>query len=220
MIDPGTLTRELLSNYRLIDLSEDVRPGLLGRDGQYRWGNQVRRMELREFVALGTHRMHFVETETHVGTHVELPVHIYDDGKSSAEMPLEAFWGEAIVLKFGDLRARDGQPPLITPDHLADVRPRDIVLMYHPRGGADTPALSPEAVRLLAELPIKMIGEQNVAMGQDLHEELLRRDIPIIERLAHLDEVRKPRVFFVCLPLRIHHLDSSWIRAVAFEPKG
>ena len=196
MIDPASLARELLSNCRMIDLSEEIRPGLLRASGHYQWGDQVRRLELREFIALGSHRMHFVEAETHVGTHVELPYHIYQDGRSSAEMPLECFLGEAIVLKFAGLEAPGGGRATITPEHLGAVRPGDIVLM-HCRAGEPAPGLSSQAVRLLADLPIKMIGEQNVAMGQELHEELLRRDIPIIERLAHLEDVRKQRVFFV-----------------------
>jgi len=219
MIDPSALMRELTDHYRMIDLSEEVRPGVLKTDGQYQWGNQVRRFELRQFVAFGSHSMHFIEAESHVGTHVELPVHIFPGRKCSAQMPLESFWGEAIVLKFDVPPAGGDGPASILPEHLTAVRPGDIVLMYSPRGGPGAPAISPEAAEGLAGLPIRMLGEQNVGVGQETHEALLGRDIPIIERLQHLEDVRRDRVFFLGLPLRVRDLESSWIRAVAFEPK-
>jgi kynurenine formamidase len=208
---------------RLIDLSAEVRPGVLKVSGEYLWGTEVRRCELRQFVTATDHTlMYWWDTETHLGTHVEMPAHLFEGGKACAEMPLETFLGEAIVLRFG-------HGHLIGPADLTAVQANDIVLLWSPPGGA-SPVISMEAAKWLAESPIKMLGVQNVSpddprayvpgsqVPAETHEQLLRRDIPIIEGLANLESIPRERVFFIGLPLRVAHMDSSWIRAVAICP--
>jgi arylformamidase len=222
MIALETLASELFKNYRIIDLSVEIHPGVEKVDGHYHWGNQLRKFEIRQFIAPGPHFMYWVETETHVGTHVELPAHIIEGAKSATEIPLETFIGQCIVLKFDSLKPEEGERQLITPAHLKNVKAGDIVLMWSPYN-RNVPLISTEAAEMLAEMPIKMLGIQGVAAGHDTHEALLGKEdapIPIIEELDHLDEVKKERVFFIGLPLRVAELDSSWIRAVAFEPLG
>ncbi len=220
MLTPEAIAKELFGNYRIIDLSAEVLPGVQKVNGNYNWGNQIRKFEIRQFIAPGPHFMYWVDTETHVGTHVELPAHIIEGAKSATEMKLEVFFGEAIVLKFDFLKPETGKRMLITPEHLGNVKAGDIVLMWYPPGRG-MPVISTDAAKMMAEKPIKMLGVQNVAAGNDTHEALLgKKDapIPIIEELAHLDEVKKERVFFIGLPLRVAELDSSWIRAIALEP--
>ena len=67
-----------------------------------------------------------------------------------------------------------------------------------------------------------MIGVQNTGAPNDLHEAFLGHEppIPIIEELRNLEQVTKERVFLTGLPLRVAEMDSSWIRAVAFDPVG
>jgi len=209
---PTSELTDLFMNYKIIDLSVEVHPGVQKIDGNYHWGNQIRKFEIRQFIAPGPHFMYWVDTETHVGTHVELPAHIIEGSKSPTEMPLEIFMGKAIVLRFDS--------PLITPSDLDKVEAGDIVLIWSPNGGR-IPLISAESAKLLAEKPIKMLGVQNVAAGNDTHEALLGKKnapIPIIEELAHLEEIKAERVFFIGLPLRVAELDSSWIRAIALEP--
>lgn len=68
---------DLQKGYRMVDLSEEVIPDLLELNGDYTWGTQVRRFMLREFIAkIDDLPMHFVEAETYIGTHVELPSHL------------------------------------------------------------------------------------------------------------------------------------------------
>jgi len=99
-----------LKDYRIIDLSEEIVPGILKVNGEYLHGNQIRRFEIRQFIyAPDKALMHWVETETHIGTHVELPAHLTDGAKSASEMPLESFMGEAIVLKFDFLKPVEGK---------------------------------------------------------------------------------------------------------------
>jgi arylformamidase len=213
-----------LSKYRLIDLSAEITPGVLKVNGEYVHGKETRRFEIRQFIyAPDKALMHWVETETHIGTHVELPAHLIQGAKASSEMPIEAFLGEAIVFDFTPLKPKNGKGQPITASHLAKAKPGDIVLMWSSHQGMEQPYISPEAAKHLAEKRVKMVGIQNIrveAPGGSMatHNNLLKNEIPLIEGLVNLDKIRKERVFYIGLPLKVAHLDSSWIRAVALEP--
>lgn len=211
-----------LRGYRIIDLSSEIRPNVLKVSGEFIRGNQIRRFNIQQFINAedGTY-MHFIEAESHIGTHIEGPSHLRDDLKPLIELPLERFMGEAIVLKFE-------ANTQIRPEHLERVKEGDIVLMWSPGG---TTYIMPEAAKFLVEKRIKMLGVQGVSPDEPgsyqpssgirppTHMALLENDIPIIEGLVNLDAIRSERVFFIGLPLKIAYLDSSWIRAIALEPK-
>ena len=43
--------------------------------------------------------------------------------------------------------------------------------------------------------------------------------IPIIEEIKHLEDLTHDRIFFFGVPIRVHNIEASWIRAFAFEPR-
>jgi arylformamidase len=208
-----------LSQYHIVDLTAEIVPGI--RKGeQYMHGSVRRRFEVNRFIyaADGTF-MNWVETETHVGTHVECPSHYLENGKDVASLPLETFMGEAIVVNLRPKRAQS-----ITPSDFeaVGVREGDIVLMWSGWGGGDRPFMGVEAAKWLLKARVKMIGVDD-SIGVEApgsmatHDLLLRNDIPIIEGLSNLDGLRDERFFFMALPLRVRGLDSSWVRAIALE---
>jgi len=226
---------DLQKGYRIIDLSEKVIPDLLEINGDYTWGTNVRKFELNQFMAKHDQMiMHFVNTETHVGTHVEVPLHLKKEGKSSADMTLQSFFGEAVVLNFDHLTPQNGKGQPVLPAHLEDkVKPQDILLVWSSYKGEERPYIAPKTARWLVQRPIKMLG---VTVGMSVylehprsedpgfedawvtHKSLLEAEIPIIENMDHLEDVKKERVYLFAFPLRVTGLESSWIRAVAFEP--
>lgn len=211
-----------LKRYRIVDLSVELHPGVQNVDHQYVHRRELRRLEVRQFVyAPDKTFMFWVDTETHIGTHVEGPSHCLEGGKDVASLPLESFMGEAILLKFADKGPREGKKQPITPKDLKGVREGDIVLMWSPYGPGEAPYISPEAAEWLMKRRIRMIGIQGIGLeapgSMASHEAFLRNDIPIIEGLANLDQLRRERFFYIGLPLRIANLDSSWVRAIALE---
>jgi len=211
----AAIVSQLSEQFRTVDLSAELFPGVLKVNGQYHWRKMVRKFELKQFIAPGPHFMNFVEAETHVGTHVEVPAHVIDNGKSCSDLPLSVFWGSGIVFRFLDRTEKNCR---LTPNDLPGVERGDIVLI----GGAPDrpyPEVGQETAKWLLEKGIKMIGIDDWAAVDDpAHHVLLPNDIPIIEQLAHLDQLRHQRFLFFGLPLRVHEMDSSWIRAVALEP--
>ena len=201
-----------LERYELIDLSPLLRPG-----------REERRLEIRRFIfELDNTIMHEVDTMTHIGTHIEAPLHYKDGLKDITAFPLEQFIGDAILLRFDFLKP--GSP--IKPEDVRraaepdEVRKGDIVLLHSPYTGDDRPYIHRETARMFYETGIKMLGIGNTVQLEEpggamfTHDYLLGNDILIIEGLVNMDALPK-RFIFIGFPLKIEGLDSSWIRAVA-----
>lgn len=217
-----------LKKYRIIDLSPKLRPGILKVSGEYLHGSGEppygnRRLELRQWIfKKDKHFMHWIETETHIGSHVEAPCHLnisgWEGGKSVSEFPVEKWMGEAAVLNFTRKRSINGKGQPITADDLKDIREGDILLMWSPYPPEEAPYISGEATEHLIRRRIKQLGLTGIGFGES-HNSLLQNDIPLIEGLVNLDKIRKERVFYIGLPLKWYGLDACAIRAIALEEK-
>ena len=82
-----------LSKYRIVDLSHELVPGERKIDGEYGPGTPWfgRPIELQEFTFL-TARIHFLQAQTHLGTHCEAP-YKYHDGPDIAGTELSFYLG-------------------------------------------------------------------------------------------------------------------------------
>lgn len=200
-------------NLRVIDLSVRLAPS-----------TEPKRLEIRPYISQRTGTtMHEIDTMSHIGTHVEAPIHYVKGGKDVAQLAPALFLGEGMVLHF----SFDQPHGPITTEEMEKaagsvLRPGDIVFMTssHPHEGK--PYLSAEGARWLVGKGVKMIGfDDSISVeppGQmTTHELMLGNDIPIVENLTRLEQVREKRVFLIALPLFIEGLDSSPLRAVALE---
>ena len=77
-----------LSKYRLVDLSFEVVPGAI----EDRPFDATRGRLIDDCFKFDVSRTH-----THVGTHVELPAHYFEDGADVTAFGLEAFMGRGVV---------------------------------------------------------------------------------------------------------------------------
>ena len=211
-----------LSRYRLIDLSHELVPGERKQDGSYLHGEPFygRSVEVQEFHAYNA-RMHFIQSQTHNGTHVEAPYKYDESGDDIADMPLESYIGEAIVC---DLDYRAGEEVTVNDLMGFGVKSNDIVLLRSSLK-ENQPYLGFEAVDWLINTKIKAFGSENVHHSPPgtefgLHDSdgrLLLAGIPYLDALAGLQQITKPRVFFIGLPVKIKRVTASWIRAVVLE---
>jgi arylformamidase len=207
-----------LGSFEVIDLTLRLTPGA-----------EERRLEIRPGVIEHDQTYYFdLDTMSHIGTHVEAPMHFYGVGEASGtdDLPLEAFIGTALLLDLSGLADGAG----ITADALRnaggeDLEPGQIAVLTARRGTEAAPALTAGAAGFLAESGIKMLAlDDSVALGRDteeiraVHDVLMSRDVPFLERLTNLDAV--PRHFtLVALPWRVAGLDSSPVRAVGLVPR-
>jgi arylformamidase len=223
-----------LSKYNVIDLSEKVQTALLKRNGDYIHGYSEagRIVYLEEFYLSGWPgvRMHFIEGETHSGTHIEAPYKVFKDGRDVTQMPLESFMGEAVVVDCSAKKAGEG----ITGKELeaAGVKEGDGVLVRGPPTAlSPLPYMTEEATSWLIGKKIKILAFQNSTeyhpdqlSGKAPNDrgnaiELFKNGVVIIDGIVNLEKIKKKRVFLIALPLNFTHLETSWGRVVALEEK-
>ena len=214
-----------LSKYRIIDLTYELFPSEQKADGRQRHGkpfNRERPIELQEFFhSEDGSRMHFIQSQTHNGTHVEAAYKYSETAPNIADTPLETYMGEAVACNFTH---KPGAA--ITPDDFRDagVRTGDIALAWG--SPDDKPHLTVETVDWLIETRIKALGMENITghppgdpddVSTNYDAKILLAGIGLIDAPTGLDQIKKPRVFFIGLPVRMYRITASWTRAIALE---
>jgi arylformamidase len=167
---------------------------------------------------------------SHVGTHVEAPLHFLSDGGDTASLKIEQLMGPAINLDFRHKAVNEA----ITLDDLkaaGSVEVGDRVMLmtgrhtqYRTPQSHDRPYLTEEACRWLVEdRKINCLGtdssgfEVRGVSHHPNHRLLNNAGIPVLECLTNLVELQKQRFYLIALPLPITKLDASPVRAIAIE---
>lgn len=170
---------------------------------------------------------------SHVGTHVEAPLHFLTDGGDAASLPVEKLMGPAIVL---DFRSK-GVNEAITLEEIkaaGDIQVGDRILIltgrhtqYRTPQSHDRPYITEEAVRWLVEdRKINCLGtdssgfEVRGVSHHPNHRLLNHAGVPVLECLNNLVELRQQRIFLIALPWPVVGLDACPVRAIAIEPEA
>lgn len=148
---------------------------------------------------------HYISIGTHVGTHIDAPMHMLEDGKSLDQMPLEQFIGNGRVVEVtgSDFEAVK----------LAGIQTGDIVLFrtgmsdkYHDKAYfEDYPAMSEKVANYLVEAKVKMVGVDTCSVdnqdGFPIHKILLGGNVLIIENLTNLGQLADKDFTIYALPI-------------------
>jgi len=170
---------------------------------------------------------------SHVGTHVEAPLHFLAKGQDTADLKIEQLMGWATVL---DFRKKETKEPIAREEMQAagDIQVGDIVLtmtgrdnLYRTEHSHDRPYLEEDAVRwLIDDRHMRALGtdssgfEVRGVSHYPNHRLITRANIPVLECLAHLDQLHAPRVFLIALPIPVVGLDACPVRAIAIVPES
>ncbi|MCD8515999.1 MAG: cyclase family protein [Burkholderiaceae bacterium] len=168
----------------------------------------------------------------HIGTHVDSPRHVYNDGPAFEDIPLERLCGPGVVWHVNP----DAQG-LIGPRELEGalglLERGDILLlntgMHHrafDNGYADHPSLSIEGAQWLIDHQVKLVGvdmptpdlaHHRRASGFNfpVHRLLLAHGVLIAEHLTNLDRLSGQRVEVICSALNIKGGDGAPCRILA-----
>lgn len=175
----------------------------------------------------------YYSVPTHIGTHVDAPLHIVQGGRSIDEFPLDRFYGEGVIVDVStdapeeiDLADVEEAP--------GDVREGDIVIFYTgwaSRYGEDDydphPWLADEVAEWLIDMDIPLIGVDTITPdlpgpkrpeGWDafpIHRSLLGAEVLIAEHLGNLEPLAGSRVEIQALPIPIAGGDGAPARIVA-----
>lgn len=215
-----------MSNFRIVDLTHRLLPG----EEQYTV-DLKQRGAARETPTGDI--MHDVYMWSHSGTHVEVSLHFYANGKDTSDFPPDTFVGPAIRL---DFRHKQTNEPITLEEVQAagEIRERDIVILWEGREhlyrtahSHDRPYLTEQTGRwLVLEKKIKLLGTDSsgfeVRGGAKSHPNhhlffAPGNDVPVVECLCNLEQIPNDRFFFVGMPIPCKGLDASPIRAIALE---
>lgn len=164
-----------------------------------------------------------VDVMVHVGTHLETPYHCLKEGDDLATLSLDRLIGPAVVLDLTQAEADGGvtlKQVQAAADKAGGVREGDIVFCHMgATGNFATPAL-----QWLVDAGMKMMGVSSGGVELDdpehrniNHLVIFRQGIPLIENLAHLDQLRQSRVTVYALPIPAKGVDAFPLRVVAVE---
>ena len=163
-----------------------------------------------------------ITTTTHIGSHIDAPVHYIKNGLGIDECPLEAFYGICRV---------------ITPE--IDYKSKTIKKIYphkidctkiliktnsfnHEKWGDDYISLKPSIINELASNKVQLVGIDTPSIDKPNEKKLkshltaYKHNMFILEGIL-LSHVPDGKYFLVALPLKIKDSDASPVRAVLFN---
>ncbi len=213
---------KLLHGKRVIDLTHVLIPG------QEQYGLEVTQRNERHG-AMGD-IMSDVYLWSHVGTHVEVPLHFYTDGKDTAQLRLDMFMGPAIKLDFRHKQVNEA----ITLDDVqaaGDIGVGEHVILWEGRdqqyrtpASHQRPYITEEAVAwLLEDRQVRLLGTDSSGFevrgvgGHPNHTRWFKHDAAVLECLRNLDQIRSQHFYLLALPLPVQRLDACPVRALAIE---
>lgn len=158
----------------------------------------------------------------HVGTHIDAPSHLIENGKKIYEYSLDYFVGKACVIDVS------GKSEIELEDEYKDkIKQNEMILLYTGYGelfndekyyATDAPQISKELAEYIAKSGIKIVGIDLPSPDKypfNIHKILLNNDVLIIENLTNLDKLLDVDKFkFYAFPLNIN-AEASITRAVA-----
>ncbi len=170
-------------------------------------------------VARDGYNDHYVSLGTHVGTHIDAPVHMLEQGVSLDQIPIEQFVGRGRCVQV------DRQFSLEVIKSV-DVEAGDIILFdtglsakYHdPVYFENYPAMSAEIANYLVDKKVKMVGFDTCSADNTdefpIHKILLAGNVLIIENLTNLGELQGKSFIVYALPIKLE-IDGAPARVIA-----
>ncbi|MFM6192410.1 MAG: cyclase family protein [Planktothrix sp.] len=168
-----------------------------------------------------------LETDVHIGTHVDAPWHFVSGGKTVEQLSLEVLIGTAVVAHLPQINA-------VTPEDLEALAlpPNTQRLLLRTRNSqlwankvsefqTDFVALTADAAQWVVNQGIQLIGVDYLSVQRYYdspltHEILLGAGVVIVEGL-NLTDVTPGLYDLVCLPLKLVGSDGAPARAVLIE---
>jgi arylformamidase len=164
-------------------------------------------------------------TSPHVGTHADAPVHVRDGWPGAHELPLDAFYGPAVVIDAtnvaGDLSFADIEP-MIAPYRLE----RLLLKTGRSIAGGTFPdewaTLSETCAQQLVGIGIRLVGtdapsvDSKESKSLPVHKMLFSGNAFILENLD-LRRIAAGPYDLMAFPLKVMALDAAPVRAVLIE---
>lgn len=167
----------------------------------------------------------FFSMVTHLGTHVDVPLHYIKNGKTTSQIDLSKYCGQAVCIDvpdFPDAGIFDLESVLEKNRDL--IQPGDIVILHtgwEKRVGRadyfDFADFHGNTGQVMESFHLVGIGFDlpSIDRSGEAHQSVLSRDMSIIESLINLKPLIGKRFYFSAAPLKFDDGDGSPVRAYA-----
>ena len=169
--------------------------------------------------------LHSIHFGTHSGTHLDVPAHIIQGGKTLSDFGLEAFFGTAIVADKTNYLQYETFTEKIDV-FIFNTGWYNMINNPNIFFGKDRPVISADLVKYIIDNNFKIFAcdlpsvDTSGSKGKPVHKALLENNVIIYESLANLDQLPMLQLFqFFGFPLSFKDLDGSPVRAVAILDK-
>lgn len=164
--------------------------------------------------------------ESHLGTHIDAPAHMLENGKTLDEMALESFTGDALIISvpegttYIDREFLEQFSQALSSVEFVIFRTGWDKLWASSTYFDGFPVLSGEAVQWLLTFQLKGIGFDVISADPvdsrswDNHMAILSKGLIIIENLVFPETLTASSGQFCCYPIPYEHADGSPVRAV------
>ena len=173
-----------------------------------------------KFIEKDGYNAYLLQTGFHVGTHIDIPMHLIDDETPIKDYKIESFIGRGVML---DVRGDDVIKMKSEYENI--VQEQDIVLLYtdfdknygNPSYFTDHPTISSDLVEFFVLKHIKILGIDMPSPDHPpflIHKALLQNGIFLLENLTNLNSLLNFQNFeVIALPIKIT-AEASFVRAV------
>lgn len=213
----------------LIDLSHTIASGM----PQWRSDNQPLLLHRRSRHGPDSHMSSSLEIGCHVGTHIDAALHFLAGQPGVDALPLDRFYGPALVLDVRDKKSGVAAPEALAPEILngIDLAGVDFLLLLtgwdqfwgEERYYREWPFLSRELAQILADAGLKGVGLDTPSLddfqGHWAHDICAAKGMINIENLTGLNLIAGMKVDFQAFPLKLESTEASPVRAVAWVKK-
>ena len=161
----------------------------------------------------GTYNLSTLSMCAHNGTHVDAPLHFYEDGKSVDQMSLEHFVGECFVAEASGSIGSQEAYQILEKANALKAQKRILI-----KGEA---VVTEEAAQIFADAEVLLVGVESQSVGPEkapmrVHKILLGKNVALLEGLV-LENAREGRYLLNAAPLNIRGFEGSPCRAILIE---
>lgn len=157
---------------------------------------------------------------SHLGTHIDVPFQMIENGRNICDFPLETFFGKGKCISFNELENINFNS--------SEIKNIDFLLVYtgwnkfwnEENYFKNYPVISDEIISKITFSNLKGIGIDCISPdfynseNMEKHKKLLESNKIIIENLCSLETVLGKDFYFSCLPLK-GEFDGCPVRAAA-----
>jgi arylformamidase len=181
--------------------------------------------EIKSITACSDSNDTMIEMGSHIGTHVDAPLHFIDKANSVDQLPLDLFMGEAYVVEFSKVKE-------ITEKELEEagipegtkrllIKTSNTLLWKKKTFDKEFVALTSGAAKWLVKRKFKIVGVDYLSVAKfneskEVHRILLSKKMALLEGI-NLSKVRPGSYMLMALPVKILGTEAAPVRAVLLE---